>query len=169
MKYYIISDSGNIRSEMAVMGMPMSLFIMLIISCIVLSLFAVSSTVLVEFNEGKQIENSISEVCETVSVMSSYACGDSQVTMTLSFPSTVECVIFGSHTKTCSTVNDACSSSDPYCVFYQTVNGHQEIYHCPVAFCNATGDPLVLSAGTYVISFSLKQRDDEVYAVGIIR
>lgn len=169
MNDYIISDLRSIHSEDAVMGMPMSLFVILIISCVVLSLFAVSSGFIVEFNEEKQVENIISKVCETVTMMSSYACEESQVTMTLSFPSSVEYVIFGSHAKTHSNDNNTRISSESYCVFYQSLKGSQEVYHCPVAFCNTSGDPLVLSAGTYVVSFSLKQMDNEVYAVGTIR
>ncbi|MBS3778653.1 MAG: hypothetical protein KGY50_05135, partial [Candidatus Thermoplasmatota archaeon] len=145
-----------------------SLVIMLIISSVILSIFAVSSGFIVDFYKDEQVKNIISEVCETVTMMDAYAYEESRVTMTLSFPSTVEYVIFGSHSKTVSNNNHTFSPSYPNCVFYQSIKGYQEVYHCSIAFCNTTGDPLVLRSGTYEVSFSLKQMDDGVYAVGTI-
>lgn len=168
MMYYKLPGKVCHRNDIAVIGLPMSLVIILILSVIIFSLFAVGSNYVVIHHQKTQVKECIHAVCEKLSLMKAYGSDNSQLMIPVEFPEIVEVIIFG-----CDQLEKRNSSTISYparhCVLIQFSSGNQEVMHCPVAFCNEQKKPLVFHTGRYQVLFSLKNIDGEVISVGSIK
>jgi hypothetical protein len=168
MKRYNNLGERTIQSNEAVLGLPMTLLIILIISLIIFSMYALSSGRIVSFHHREQVKSLISNVCDTITTMEMYGGKESQVTMTITVPSTVEYIIFGSSHRSLSNCSFANTSVNRHCILYRLTDGYQELIQSPIAISNQHGHPLICSTGTYSISFRLTQVHNEVIAVGSV-
>lgn len=145
----------------------MTLLIMVIVSGIIFTIFALSSEYLATTHQEKQIKDCVTLVSKKISLMTAYRSEHSQLLMTLRFPPLVDKVIFG-----CNSIEQLNTSNISYYsrnyVTVQLTNGKQTVISSPVAFSDKQGKPLVFHKGTYQVLFSLKKRDGEVIAVGSI-
>lgn len=153
------------RKQDAVISIPMSLCIILIISIVIVSLYAIGSSIVVTFYQEEQIRQSISNVVEEVSIMTAFSSQGSQITMSLSFPPVVDSVVFG-----CDSVqrmkNISFQSRSCITVLYKS--GKQKIMHCSIPFCDNKQDPLLFHSGTYHVLFSTGFINGEVVVIGSI-
>lgn len=153
------------RKQDAVISIPMSLCIILIISIVIISLYAMGSSMVVTFYQEEQIRQSISNVVEEVSIMTAFSSQGSQITMSLSFPPIVDSIVFG-----CDSVQrmQNISFQSRSCITVLYNSGKQKIIHCPVPFCDNKQDPLLFHSGTYQVLFSIGYINGEVVVIGSI-
>lgn len=157
--------------DYAVMDVPMMLLIITIISALALGLFVAYGDVFVSTYQKEQLETTIADVYDMVSTMSRFSTEESQLQMTLSFPSIVDMIIFGSDTFA---IDGACMNNSNLSyhsrtgLLYRLTTGEVNIVYFPIAFSDVNKDPLVLHAGTYSVLFRLQKQDDEVFIIGTI-
>lgn len=155
------------QKDYAVVGLPMTILVMLIVTGVILSMYVLGSDYIISFHQEKQIKNVISNVCEKIMVMNSFSPTDSRITMTISFPSLVDTVMFGGESFDSSN-NSNISYHSKCCVLVQLTSGKKEVIHCPIAFCDEQKRPLLFHSGTYQVSFSMERIDGEVFSIGTI-
>ena len=157
--------------DYAVMDIPMMLLIITIISALALSLFVAYGDAFVSTYQKEQLQTTIADVYDMISTMSRFSTEESQLKITLSFPSIIDTVIFGSDTFSIKD-GDVNSSNLSYHsrtgLIYRLITGEVNIVYLPLAFSDANKDPLVLHAGTYSILFQLQKQDNEVFVIGTI-
>lgn len=156
-------------SDRAVMDFPMTLLIITIVSAIAIVFFTASGESFLLNHQEEQVKTMIDHVCDTVSMMNIHSSEESQIILTLSIPSKVDTVIFGSNTLTAEpSLNDSSHFSvhTHSCVLYQMDNKKPNIIHSPIAFSDENGDPLVLKQGTYSVLFEIRKIENEVVVVG---
>jgi hypothetical protein len=156
------------QSNTAVLGLPMTLVITIIVSTIIFSLYATGADYFITFHQEQQIKNCIAEICDQVSIMKAYGSTESQMILDLKFPPLTDVIIFGSDSfyDVSNDTNQSYYTRSYVC--FQLKNGHSEIIPCPVAFCNDKYHPLVFHSGSYKVLFSLSELDEKVIVIGSI-
>lgn len=167
-KYFFLWRGSR---DYGVMDIPMMLLIITIISALALSLFVASQEAFVSTYKREQFQTTIADVYDMVSTMSRFSTEESQIQMTLSFPSIVDTIIFGSDTFSIEDVGINSSNLSYHsrtAVIYRLTTGEVNIVYFPLAFSDVNKDPLVLRSGTYSILFQLQKQDNEVFVIGTI-
>lgn len=158
-------------TDSGVMDIPMMLLIITIISALALSLFVFSGDEFLSTIQKEQLQTTIADVYDMVSTMSRFSTEESQLQISLFFPSIVDTIIFGSDTfsiKDTSINNSNLSYHSRTGLIYRLTTGEVNIVYFPIAFSDANKDPLVLHAGTYSVLFRLQEQDNEVFVIGTI-
>jgi hypothetical protein len=158
-------------SDNAVIGIPMTLVIISIISMIIISLFVVSADFIQISYEKEQLKTDLTEIINKISTIRSYATYGSQITQPLHVPLSVESLFFGG---TLCSINHSTNSSqlcyDEQCsIICIFSNGENLVLHSETAFCDAQGKPICLHSGQHRLIFTLEQHNQEVFAVGSIQ
>ena len=156
------------QTNSAVMGLPMTLVVIIIISTIIFSLYATGADVFLTFHQEQQVKNCIAQIYDHVSVMKAYSSTESQIVLDLSFPPLTDTVIFGSNVMVNESIEKAfCYHTSCY-VYIQLTNGYSEIIPSSIAFCNEQFQPLVFHSGSYNVRFSLSEINEKVIVIGSI-
>jgi hypothetical protein len=163
---YLVFSSDN-----AVMGIPMTLVIISIISMIIISLFVVSAGFIQSSYEKEQLKTDLTEIINKISTIRSYATYGSQITQPLHVPLSVESLFFGG---TLCSINHSTNSSqfcyDEQCsIICILSNGENLVLHSETAFCDEQGKPICLHSGQHTLIFTLEQHNQEVFAVASIQ
>lgn len=158
-------------SDNAVMGIPMTLVIISIISTIIISLFAVGAGFIKDSCEKEQLKTDLTKIINKISTIRSYATYGSQITQPLYVPLSVESLIFG---KTFCSINHSINSSqfcyeDQSSILCNFSNGENLVLHSEIAFCDEQGKPICLQSGQHTLIFTLEQHNQEVFAVASIQ
>lgn len=158
-------------SDNAVMGIPMTLVIISIISMIIISLFAVGAGFIKDSYEKEQLKTDLTEIINKISTIRSYATYGSQITQSIHVPLSVDSLIFG---KTFCSINHSINSSqfcyeDQCSIICNFSNGENLVLHSEIAFCDEQGKPICLKSGQHTLIFTLEQHNQEVFAVASIQ
>lgn len=164
----LIKKRGINQTNSAVMGLPMTLVIIIIISTIIFSLYATGADVFLTFHQEQQIKNCIAQIYDHVSLMKAYSSTESQIVLDLSFPPLTDTVIFGSNVMVNETIDEPFCYHNSCYVYIQLTNGYSEIMPSSIAFCNEHFNPLVFHSGSYNVRFSLSEINEKVVVLGSI-
>jgi len=161
-----------LRDNNGILGLPVALIIIVIIVSIILSFFAVSSGVLCSTVQNESVESTINQILNLLSTMESFSHEESSLVLSLSFPSTLEHIVFGDdsfyHVSNKNENNSFQSNPSTKCIYYKLKNGYTKVIHSPISFYDDKGNRFVLQEGTYSVKFSLQEKNNEVSIIAQI-
>ena len=159
----------NNNQDYAVIGLPMTLVVIIIVSSIIFSLYTVGVDYLLIFHQEQQVNDCVSTVCERLFIMQSHAYEDCTVTLNLDFPSFVDTIIFGYDSLAIENDPNNISFFRRSFVTVLYKNGYQNTIHCPFAFCDHEFHPLIFHSGSNQVTFSMTTYEEEVLVFGFMQ
>lgn len=149
------------KKEYAVLGQPVSLFVIVIVATTILLLWSLSTKNLMRDTQLHQIEQQVNTILFEATHMFEYAADGSGVTIHAEFPPSMRYIVFGSLPRNQTLLPESLvydeKASNNY--FFVLDDGSLHTYHSNVRFSNhnMTGCA-IFSAGKYTITLQLCQK-----------
>lgn len=154
------------KKEFAVISQPVGLLVILIVAAVVLTVFSLSLQGFFADSSRRQIEQQIHTILTEASSMFEYANEGSFVTLHVTFPSSMQFIVFGhlpsngSIAPVLRTLNE--NTSNNY--YYLLEDGTMKTFHTNARFSNHNmTQNVVFYPGTYDITLELRQREGKTY------